>query len=176
MLVSPQTEEVSACTHSAPNKKRFINSPFHSRRSTQPWKKTSSEQKHAVFLRDQGKCTHVGHNKKRCGDDRWTQIHHIIHVNQGGTNDLENLTTLCSFHHDLVHQLSLPLEGQVSWLRSPRTPYKVKSTNNHFFDWIRPNLRPTAWRLIVQPMPKLFGGKRRSSSGFHIFLRGCWPS
>lgn len=30
-----------------------------------------------------------------------------------------------SSHHDLVHQLSLPLEGQVTWLRSPRVSYEL---------------------------------------------------
>jgi hypothetical protein len=25
-----------------------------------------------------------------------------------------------SFHHDLVHQLTLPLDNQVTWLRSPQ--------------------------------------------------------
>jgi len=85
----------------------------------------TAEQKHVVFLRDQGRCTHIGHDKKQCGDNRWTQIHHIIPVSLGGTNDPSNLTTLCSRHHDLVHQLSLPIEGQVSWLRSPRARYSA---------------------------------------------------
>ena len=99
-----------------------------------PWTRIplTAEQKHAVFLRDQGKCTHVGLDGKRCSDDRWTQIHHIIHVSLGGTNDLSNLTTLCSRHHDLVHQLSLPIEGQVSWLRSPRALYSVAINRLNF--------------------------------------------
>lgn len=84
----------------------------------------TAEQKHAVFLRDKGKCTHLVEGQ-RCNSDKWTQTHHIIPVSRGGTNDPENLTTLCSFHHDLVHQLSLPIEGQVSWLRSPQGEYRV---------------------------------------------------
>jgi 5-methylcytosine-specific restriction endonuclease McrA len=83
----------------------------------------SAAQKHAVFKRDGGRCTHVGLDGKRCCEDKWLQVHHIILVSQGGSNEPENLTTLCSFHHDLAHQLSLPIEGQVTWLRSPRAAY-----------------------------------------------------
>ncbi len=68
----------------------------------------TAEQKHAVFLRDGGRCTHHD-NGVRCTSERWIDVHHIILVSQGGSNDPENLTTLCSFHHDLIHQL--PLEG-----------------------------------------------------------------
>lgn len=83
----------------------------------------TAAQRHAVFLRDQGRCTHVDGAGHRCNQDRWLDIHHIISVHHGGTNEPENLTLLCSFHHDLVHQLSLPLDGQVSWLRSPQAAY-----------------------------------------------------
>lgn len=77
----------------------------------------TAAEKHAVFARDQGKCTHIDQDGERCNSDRWIHTHHIIHVANGGTNDLENLTTLCSFHHDLVHQLSFGIEGDVNWLR-----------------------------------------------------------
>jgi 5-methylcytosine-specific restriction endonuclease McrA len=75
-----------------------------------------AKDRHTVNLRDGRRCTFVGADGKRCGDDRWTEIHHVIPLSLGGTNDSVNLTTLCSFHHDLVHQLSLPIEGQVNWL------------------------------------------------------------
>jgi len=80
-------------------------------------------QKHAVFLRDQGRCTHVGMDGKRCNQDRWVDVHHIVLVKDGGTNDPENLTTLCWSHHDLIHQMQLPIEGAVTWLRSPWVAY-----------------------------------------------------
>lgn len=57
----------------------------------------TAEQKHAVFARDKGLCT-------VCGSDRWVEIHHVQPVGQGGSNDPENLTTLCGFHHSLVHE------------------------------------------------------------------------
>ncbi len=79
--------------------------------------------KHAVHLRDGGRCTFVDLQGNRCGNEQWLHFHHIQAVSKGGANDIANLTTLCSFHHDLVHQLSLGIEGQVSWLRSPAQSY-----------------------------------------------------
>lgn len=73
--------------------------------------------KHQVFARDGGRCTYVDSHRHRCGNDQWLHIHHIRPVSQGGGDELENLTTLCSTHHDLTHQLSLPVEGQTTWLR-----------------------------------------------------------
>ena len=81
--------------------------------------------KHAVTLRDGHQCTFVDHSGCRCGNRRWIDIHHIKPVSQGGANDLENLTTLCSAHHDLIHQLSLPIEGQFNWIREPMRAYTV---------------------------------------------------
>jgi hypothetical protein len=83
----------------------------------------TAAQEHATFLRDGGKCTHVDINGKRCGSDRWIHIHHIVAVANGGSNKLENLATLCSFHHDLVHQLSFPIEGQINWIRAATREY-----------------------------------------------------
>jgi predicted restriction endonuclease len=77
----------------------------------------NAAQRQAVHSRDEGRCTHRGADGKRCNSDRWVDIHHIILVSQGGSNDPENLTTLCSFHHDLVHQLSFGIDGQVNWFR-----------------------------------------------------------
>ncbi len=85
--------------------------------------KLTAEQKHAVFARDRGRCTHVDQTGERCTNDRYLHVHHLIPVANGGTNDPDNLTTLCSSHHDLVHQLSFALENQVTWLRSPTGKY-----------------------------------------------------
>ncbi|MGZ3721583.1 MAG: HNH endonuclease [Bdellovibrionales bacterium] len=82
---------------------------------------------HAVDLRDQRRCTHIGQDGKRCNEDCWIHYHHIVHVSKGGSNHPDNITTLCSFHHDLVHQLIFPMEGETSWLRSPLEVYRVRS-------------------------------------------------
>jgi hypothetical protein len=59
--------------------------------------------KHQVVLRDLDQCQHREKDGTQCSERQWTQTHHIIEVAQGGTNALENLTTLCSFHHDMQH-------------------------------------------------------------------------
>jgi hypothetical protein len=83
--------------------------------------------RHMVDLRDEGRCTHIGKDGKRCNADRWTHYHHIIRVADGGSSHPDNLTTLCSFHHDLVHQQVFPLDGEMSWLRSPERAYRVRN-------------------------------------------------
>lgn len=59
--------------------------------------------RHRVNLRDQGRCTYVLSDGSRCNEARWIEIHHKIPVSEGGTNALENLTTLCSSHHRRTH-------------------------------------------------------------------------
>jgi hypothetical protein len=81
----------------------------------------TAAEKHIVDLRDLRQCTYM-EKGKRCCDDRWIHYHHIIPVSQGGTNHPDNLTTLCSFHHDLVHRL---MEKKEAWLRSPVREYRV---------------------------------------------------
>lgn len=75
-------------------------------------KPLTAEQKHRVFLRDRGRCTHIDGDGNRCNSDRWVDVHHIVLVSRGGSNEPENLTTLCSFHHDLVHQFSFGTERE----------------------------------------------------------------
>jgi 5-methylcytosine-specific restriction endonuclease McrA len=60
--------------------------------------------RHQVSLRDRGQCQGKTPQGTRCGCKQWTEIHHIRPVALGGSNDVENLLTLCSNHHRLVHQ------------------------------------------------------------------------
>jgi hypothetical protein len=61
--------------------------------------------RHQVQLRDGGQCAHTNAHGERCGNRRWLDIHHVIPRGQGGDNQLENLTTLCSAHHRSEHRL-----------------------------------------------------------------------
>lgn len=55
-----------------------------------------------------------------CGRTRWTNSHHIIHWAHGGPTNLDNLITLCGFHHRLIHrkrwQVTGIPSGEVSFL------------------------------------------------------------
>jgi hypothetical protein len=56
-----------------------------------------------------------------CGSRRFTQAHHIVWWEGGGTTDLDNLLLVCSFHHKLVHEYGWVIrrqrDGTVHWYR-----------------------------------------------------------
>ena len=60
-----------------------------------------------VMARDDWRCRWTG-----CGwspsesyrDPRFLEVHHIVQHAHGGTNEAENLVTLCNLHHDEVHR------------------------------------------------------------------------
>ncbi len=56
-------------------------------------------QRRALHRRDRGICRFPG-----CGATSWLHAHHIIHWTRGGPTDLDNLVSLCSFHHHQVHE------------------------------------------------------------------------
>ena len=53
---------------------------------------------HALRIRDGG-CRFPG-----CGQSRWTDAHHIRHWADGGKTSLDNLVTLCRYHHRSLHR------------------------------------------------------------------------
>jgi 5-methylcytosine-specific restriction endonuclease McrA len=59
---------------------------------------------HAIHMRDQRQCTIKDKSGKRCGATRWLDTHHVIPRSLGGGDTLENLTTVCSAHHQMIHQ------------------------------------------------------------------------
>jgi hypothetical protein len=60
-----------------------------------------------------------------CGFTAFTQAHHIVHWNDGGPTDLENLILICRFHHKAVHELGWKVarkrDGTLLW-RAPHEP------------------------------------------------------
>mgnify|MGYP000848951807 CR=1 FL=1 len=58
---------------------------------------------HKVNWRDQAKCQAPDLDGNPCEDGRWLHFHHIKPVHRGGTHDVDNLTTLCSGHHMMMH-------------------------------------------------------------------------
>jgi hypothetical protein len=65
----------------------------------------TAEVSHEVARRDQAQCTHITANGSRCGNRRWLHVHHIREIARGGGNEFENLTTLCSAHHRMHHNV-----------------------------------------------------------------------
>ncbi len=58
---------------------------------------------HQVDLRDGSRCVFVDENGNRCKERRWLEKHHIIEFSSGGRHEVDNLETLCSGHHKIVH-------------------------------------------------------------------------
>jgi len=78
-----------------------------SRKSAHPQRKPlTAHQIHTVNARDGRRCTFIDTKGNRCPNERWLHVHHVQSVARGGTNESENLITLCSRHHQLVHQFS----------------------------------------------------------------------
>jgi hypothetical protein len=62
-----------------------------------------------------------------CGTKAFTQAHHIVFWREGGATDLDNLVTVCSWHHKLVHEygwwIKGSAQGDLRWYRTDGTPY-----------------------------------------------------
>jgi hypothetical protein len=76
----------------------------------------TAAQRHATHLVTRGKCTHIHPDGSRCDEDRYTETHHIIEVSRGGSNHPGNLTTLCRFHHQLLHKKTHELPNFEDWI------------------------------------------------------------
>jgi len=53
------------------------------------------------------------------------QVHHMVHREHGGPHGVDNLITLCAFHHRVVHEHGYRIEllmGQVTVHRPGATP------------------------------------------------------
>jgi|GEM_PF-1882966 len=59
---------------------------------------------HVVNERDQHSCQAMDDAGNLCSQNRWLHIHHIVPRSEGGGDDPDNLITLCSFHHHLLHR------------------------------------------------------------------------
>lgn len=62
---------------------------------------------HEVNLRDLGKCQIEG-----CENRRFVDLHHIQPFSEGGTHAAQNLTTVCSQHHNIIHRYDPGHSGQ----------------------------------------------------------------
>jgi hypothetical protein len=74
-----------------------------------------------VLHRDQGRCQVPG-----CRAHKNLDVHHIRHLEHGGTNDLWNLITLCEAHHLCHHEGSLSVErvgGELRFRREGRNAF-----------------------------------------------------
>ena len=79
------------------------------RTKTAEWKRI----RNIILKRDEHIC-------QRCGDNG-NEVNHIIPVTEGGTDDLENLETLCASCHqpETVAQTTRAVRRHAAWGRHP---------------------------------------------------------
>jgi hypothetical protein len=79
-----------------------------------------------VRFRDQG-CRFPG-----CASRSFTQAHHIEFWRDGGRTDLDNLVTICTWHHKLVHEYGWWIKGsaeaELRWYRPTGERYRAGPT------------------------------------------------
>ena len=93
----------------------------------------------ALHRRDGGLCRFPG-----CGATAWLHAHHIVHWSNEGPTDLDNLLSLCGFHHSLVHEGGWSvaiIDGAVVWSDPDGLPATVEPLRGDA-DQLRRDQRP----------------------------------
>ena len=87
------------CEQIIGNRKRVLNRKKKDRRKERGklYRGVNSRTRTKVLNRDSKRCA-------MCGSDGEVQVHHIIPAASGGSDDYENLITLCYRDHDTVHR------------------------------------------------------------------------
>jgi 5-methylcytosine-specific restriction endonuclease McrA len=78
-----------------------------------------------VYARDDGRCTFVGPDGRRCAATRSLQIDHVIPVARGGSGDIDNLRLMCAQHNRLLAERlfgARPTQGT----RAPRPEHPAR--------------------------------------------------
>jgi hypothetical protein len=64
----------------------------------------------------------------QCQRTQWLHVHHLKHWAHGGETDLDNLVTLCGYHHRLIHNDGWTIKGnpnhQITWITQWGTPFE----------------------------------------------------
>lgn len=79
--------------------------PFDIRSALPPKERTKlpAEVRHLVMLNYEGQCAFIDEHGHRCSERHLLDVHHIVPLSEGGSNDLSNLELLCQAHHKLKH-------------------------------------------------------------------------
>ena len=81
-----------------------------------------------------------------CERTRWVHAHHLVHWSNGGPTDLDNLVTLCGYHHRLVHDGGWKIEGSPNgdliFIRPDGRPFQPRP----------PTLRLEVRERLIEPV------------------------
>ena len=78
-----------------------------------------------------------------CGRNRWTHAHHLVHWADGGPTNLDNLVTLCGFHHRLIHRKRWKIRG------NPNGRLKFMDQGKHEYRPARSYFHPDHQRMLL---------------------------
>lgn len=84
--------------------------------------------RHALRIRDNG-CRFPG-----CHQKHYTDAHHIQHWMNGGETSLDNLITLCRFHHTQLHKGEFTLHRVKNPRLSSKSPVLFRNKMNELID------------------------------------------
>lgn len=85
-----------------------------------------------VLERDHHSCRRCSWNltKRVSGDPKqFIELHHVEHHQQGGTNNKENLITLCNVCHDVAHKRKVTGEDFWNWLEKKQPTQAADGTS-----------------------------------------------
>lgn len=93
----------------------------------------SKETRREVYARDYYRCA-------LCDTPRGLQIHHVIPRSRGGSNDPENLITLCMWCHNAIHGTRWP--NMPDWmdkeeLKQAAVEYLADYYAGSWYPWVR---------------------------------------
>lgn len=118
--LSPETARRLACD--ATTYTIAVDADGHPRLVDKAAKTVSRRLRRELGIRDDGRCQFPG-----CDLLGSLEAHHIVHREHHGPNTLENLVTLCRFHHHVVHEGGYRIElllGRVIVHRPDRDPVR----------------------------------------------------
>jgi hypothetical protein len=99
MPIAPRTLETALCD-------ARVHRKDHPNRATIP-----PSMRREVLARDGHRCRTAG-----CGSAHFLDVHHVVPREHGGTNDLDNLITLCAACHRMIHDRA---DGSAAWPLRP---------------------------------------------------------
>jgi 5-methylcytosine-specific restriction endonuclease McrA len=75
-----------------------------------------------VFARDDGRCTYVSHDGKRCDQRSFLELHHEQPFGRGGPASVANIRVLCRAHNQLLAERDYGrphVHGRIERARTP---------------------------------------------------------
>ncbi len=90
----------------------------------------------------------------RCHRRQWVHVHHIVHWIDGGPTDLDNLVTLCGYHHRLIHNSGWRISGDpqrdIEFVRPDGSLYRYDDSHIPGVEFL--------WLVNGDPEPALAAG------------------